>query len=115
VPGPSSVNPDLAKAFRLIQQQGRDAFYKADRRAISRNRKALGGPIDARTSPITRANGYRRRSGGLRTATHVSTRAPSQHGHLEALNVLEQCVPTWYPGQTLDRSAPAKPALLGTP
>ena len=37
-------NPDLAKAFRLIQQQGRDAFYKGDiARAIIAKSQALGG------------------------------------------------------------------------
>ena len=39
-------NPDLAKAFRLIQQQGRDAFYKGEiGRAIIAKSQALGGPM----------------------------------------------------------------------
>ena len=38
------------------------------------------------------------------------TRAPSQAwGIVEALNVLEACVPTWYPGQTLASLGPANP------
>src|SRR3954468_9368357 len=38
-------NPDLAKAFRLLQAQGRDAFYKGDiAKAIVAKAKALGGP-----------------------------------------------------------------------
>ena len=39
-------NPDLAKAFRLLQAQGRDAFYKGDiARAIVAKEKALGGTM----------------------------------------------------------------------
>ena len=39
-------NPDLAKAFRLIQQQRRDAFYKGEiGRAIIAKSQALGGPM----------------------------------------------------------------------
>src|SRR5262245_55472065 len=39
-------NPDLAKAFRLIQQQGRDAFYRGEiGRALIAKSKALGGPM----------------------------------------------------------------------
>ena len=39
-------NPDLAKTFRLIQQQGREAFYKGDiARAIIAKSQALGGPM----------------------------------------------------------------------
>ncbi len=39
-------NPDLAKTFRLIQAQGRDAFYKGEvARAIVAKSNALGGPM----------------------------------------------------------------------
>src|SRR5581483_5644338 len=39
-------NPDLAKAFRLLQSQGRDAFYKGDiAKAIVAKEKALGGAM----------------------------------------------------------------------
>src|SRR4029077_1459291 len=42
--------------------------------------------------------------------TIYGTRAPSQAwGIVEAMNVLEQCVPTWYPGQTLATLGPANP------
>ena len=40
----------------------------------------------------------------------MGTRAPSQAwGIVEAMNVLEACVPTWYPGQTLATLGPANP------
>ena len=39
-------NPDLAKTFRLVQEQGRDVFYKGEvARAIIAKSKALGGPM----------------------------------------------------------------------
>jgi len=42
--------------------------------------------------------------------TVFGTRAPSQAwGIVEALNVLEACVPTWYPGKTLASLGPANP------
>ncbi len=42
--------------------------------------------------------------------TVYGTRAPSQAwGIVEALNVLEQCVPAWYPGKTLASLGPADP------
>ena len=42
--------------------------------------------------------------------TVYGTRAPSQAwGIVEALNVLEQCVSTWYPGKTLASLGPANP------
>ena len=41
-------NPDLAKALRLIADQGADAYYKGDiARAILQTEKELGGPMSA--------------------------------------------------------------------
>src|SRR5262249_49541080 len=40
-------NPDLAKAFRLVQQQGRDVFYRGEiAKAIVAKSKALGGAME---------------------------------------------------------------------
>jgi len=105
-------NPDLAKAFRLIQQQGRDALYKGDiARAIVAKSQALGGPMTLAdlanykgewVTPVSTT--YHR------DFTVYGTRAPSQAwGIVEALNVLDACVPTWYPGQTLASLGPANP------
>jgi gamma-glutamyltranspeptidase/glutathione hydrolase len=105
-------NPDMAKTFRLLQRQGRDAFYKGEiARAIVAKSNALGGTMTLDdlanykgewvTPPSTTYhNDY----------TVFGTRAPSQAwGIVEALNVLEQCVPSWYPGQTLATLGPANP------
>src|SRR6476659_11353111 len=46
VAGTIFKNPDLAKTFRLIQQQGRDVFYKGEvGRAIVKKSEALGGSM----------------------------------------------------------------------
>ena len=88
-------NPDLAKAFRLIQQGGRDAFYKGPiAKAMLAKSQALGGTftmedfakIKARwvTPLTTRYRGY-----------DVYEMPPSTQGVavLEALNIVEQCGP----------------------
>lgn len=105
-------NPDLAKTFRLIQQQGRDAFYKGEvARAIVAKSKALGG-----TMTLDDLANYTGEWVTPASTTYhdqftvYGTRAPSQAwGIVEALNVLEQCVPIWYPGQTLATLGPANP------
>ena len=39
-------NPDLAKTFRILQEKGRDGFYKGEvARAIVAKSKALGGTM----------------------------------------------------------------------
>jgi gamma-glutamyltranspeptidase/glutathione hydrolase len=103
-------NPAFAKALRLIQTQGRDALYKGEiGRAVVAKSAAIGGTMTMQdlanykgewvTPPSTTYHGQ---------YTVYTTRAPSQAwGILEALNVLEACVPTWYPGQTLASLGPA--------
>ena len=105
-------NPDLAKTFRLIQQQGRDVFYKGEvARAIVAKSNALGGTMTLEDL----ANYKGEWVDPVSTTYHdqftvYGTRAPSQAwGIVEALNVLEQCVPVWYPGQTLATLGPANP------
>jgi len=105
-------NPDLAKTFRMIQQQGRDVFYKGEvARAIVAKSTALGGTMalddlanykgEWVTPASTMYHGQ---------FTVYGTRAPSQAwGIVEAMNVLEKCVPVWYPGQTLASLGPANP------
>jgi gamma-glutamyltranspeptidase/glutathione hydrolase len=105
-------NPDLAKAFRLIQQQGRDVFYKGEiARAIVAKSAAVGGTMtmddlaNYKGEWVTPASTtYHDRY------TVYGTTAPSQAwGIVEEMNVLERCVSTWYPGQTLASLGPANP------
>jgi gamma-glutamyltranspeptidase / glutathione hydrolase len=105
-------NPDLAKTFRLVQQQGRDAFYKGEvARAIVAKFAALGG-----TMTLDDLANYKGEwVTPVSTTYHdqftvYGTTAPSQAwGIVEAMNVLEQCVPVWYPGQRLATLGPANP------
>jgi gamma-glutamyltranspeptidase/glutathione hydrolase len=105
-------NPDLAGTFRLIANGGRDVLYRGEiGRAIVAKSTALGGTMTMEdlanykgewvTPPSTSYHdGY----------TIYGTRAPSQAwGIVEAMNVLEQCVGKWYPGQTLASLGPASP------
>jgi gamma-glutamyltranspeptidase / glutathione hydrolase len=88
-------NPDLARAFRLLQTQGRDGFYNGEIGAsLLAKSRALGGAFsqadldDARSdwvSPIsTTYHGY-----------DVHEFPPSTQGFavLEMLNILEACAP----------------------
>jgi gamma-glutamyltranspeptidase / glutathione hydrolase len=105
-------NPDLAKTFRLIQQQGRDVFYKGEiARALVAKSNAIGGTMTLDDLAnytgewVTPASTTYHGQFGV-----YATTAPSQGwGIMEALNVLELCVPTWYPGQTLASLGPTSP------
>ena len=86
-------NPDLAKAFRLLQAQGRDAFYKGDiARAIVAKEKALGG-----TMTMADLAAYKGEWGEPVTETIPASPWPScrrQPGHAanEMLGILSACV-----------------------
>jgi gamma-glutamyltranspeptidase / glutathione hydrolase len=105
-------NPDLAKTLRLVQKQGRDVFYKGEiARAIVAKSKALGGPMTLEDLASYKGEWVTAPSTTYHNQYTVhGTRAPSQAwGILEALNVLDACVPAWYPGQTLATLGPANP------
>jgi len=107
-------NLDLAKTFRLIQQQGRDVFYKGEvARAIVAKSAALGGTMTLEDLANYKGEWVTPASTTYHDQfTVYGTRAPSQAwGIVEAMNVLEQCVPIWYPGQTLASLGPASPVF----
>src|SRR5215472_12770358 len=104
-------NLDLAKTFRILQQKGRDGFYKGEvARAIVTKSTALGGTMtmddlahysgEWLTPVTTNYHGY-----------DVSTLPPPAQTWAtdEMLNILEACVPVWIPNQTLARLGPANP------
>jgi gamma-glutamyltranspeptidase / glutathione hydrolase len=107
-PGQIFRNPDLARSFRLLQQQGADAFYRGEiARAIVAKSKALGGTMTlqdlasyhgAWVEPaVTRYHGH----------DVYELPPPSQAWATdEMLNILEACVPQWAPGQTLGSLGP---------
>ena len=108
-PGQIYRNPDLAKTLRILQQKGRDGFYKGEvARAIVAKSTALGGTMTLDdlaayngewvTAATTKYHGY-----------DVSTLPPPAQTWAtdEILNILESCVPVWAPGQTLATLGPA--------
>jgi len=111
-PQPYAVfrNPDLARAFRLLQAQGRDAFYKGEiARAIVAKSTALGGALTLEDlasneatweTPIsTNYHGY-----------DVYEMPPNTQGFavLEMMNILEACASKL--GVSLAALGPRSPA-----
>jgi gamma-glutamyltranspeptidase/glutathione hydrolase len=104
-------NPGLAKTFRILQQHGRDGFYKGEiAQAIVDKSNELGG-----TMTLADLASYR--------GEWVTPATTSYHGYdvftlpppaqtwaaEEILNILEVCVPKWVPKQTLTALGPANP------
>lgn len=110
-PAPYSVfrNPDLAHAFRLLQKQGRAAFYEGEiAAAIVAKSKALGGTITLQDLRDTHATWEE----PISTNYHgydVFEFPPNTQGFatLEMLNILEVCAPRL--GVDLASVGPASP------
>jgi gamma-glutamyltranspeptidase/glutathione hydrolase len=109
--GQTFRNPDLAKTLRLIQQRGRDGFYKGEvAQAIVAKSNALGG-----TMTLDDLAGYK--------GEWVTPAQSLYHGHQLnelpppsqawganlMLNILTACVPTWAKGETLAGLGPRSP------
>jgi len=110
-PGQIYRNPDLAKTFRILQQQGRKGFYTGEvAKAIVAKSTAMGGTMTLEdlasftgewvTPAVTSYHGF-----------DVFTLPPPAQTWAtgEMLNILEACVPSWAPGQTLATLGPANP------
>jgi gamma-glutamyltranspeptidase/glutathione hydrolase len=102
-------NPGLARTFKLLQQQGRDVFYRGEiARALVNKSTSLGGSMTMEdlaaytgewvTPATTNYHGY-----------DVATLPPPAQTWAtdEILNILEVCMPVWAPGQTLASLGPA--------
>jgi gamma-glutamyltranspeptidase / glutathione hydrolase len=103
-------NPDLAHTFRVLQEQGRDAFYEGEiARAIVAKSQALGGTMTMEDLANTRATWET----PLSTNYHgfdVVEMPPSTQGFavLEMMNILEVCAPKL--GMNLAALGPRSPA-----
>ncbi len=104
-------NPDLARTLRIVQAQGRDGFYRGDvARAIVSKSAALGG-----TMTLEDLANYSGEWVDAATTTYhgydVFTLPPPAQTWAadEMLNILQQCVPVWTPGQTLAMLGPSDP------
>jgi len=111
VAGQTSRNPGLAKLFRMLQQRGPAGFYEGEvASAIVAKSSALGGTMSMADLASysgewvdvaqTKYHGY-----------EISTLPPPAQTWAtgEMLNILENCVPVWAPGQTLASLGPANP------
>jgi gamma-glutamyltranspeptidase/glutathione hydrolase len=101
-------NPDLAKTFRIIQQNGKDGFYKGEvARALVAKSTALGGTMTLDDLANYQGEWVEPASSTYRGYTLLELPPPSQDWAAnEMLNILEACVPKWAPGQTLASLGP---------
>ena len=104
-------NPSLAKTFRLLQQHGRDVFYKGEiAQAIVAKSKKLGGTMTLDDLASYRGEWVTPATTNYHGYDVFSLPPPAQTwATLEMLNILEVCVPKWAPGQTLASLGPANP------
>jgi gamma-glutamyltranspeptidase / glutathione hydrolase len=104
-------NPDLAKAFRLLEAEGRDAFYKGDiAKAIVAKEKALGGTMTLQDLAAYKGEWVEPVLTDYHGFTLAELPPPSQgFAANEMLNILSACVGRVYPGQTLASLGPTNP------
>jgi gamma-glutamyltranspeptidase/glutathione hydrolase len=101
-------NPDLAKTFRLMQAQGRDAVYKGEiARAIVAKAKALGGTMTMEDLANYKGQWVEPVMSSYHGFTLAELPPPSQgFAANEMLAILAACVGKVYPGQTLASLGP---------
>jgi gamma-glutamyltranspeptidase / glutathione hydrolase len=104
-------NPDLARAFRLLQKQGRAAFYRGDiARAIVAKSTAEGGTMTLEDLAAYHGAWAEPAASRYHGFDVFELPPPSQDwAAQEMLNILEACVPHWAPGETLATLGPASP------
>jgi len=104
-------NPDLARTLRLLQEGGRDAFYKGEiARAIIAKSQSLGGSMTMDDLANYRGEFVEAATSNYRGYDVFELPPPSQAWAAnEMLNILEACVPRWAPGQTLASLGPRDP------
>jgi gamma-glutamyltranspeptidase / glutathione hydrolase len=111
VAGQTYRNHDLAKTFRLLQEQGRDAFYKGEiARAIVAKSTALGGTMTLDDLAAYKGQWVEPAASDYRGYTLNELPPPSQAwGANLMLNILEACVPKWAKGESLAQLGPRSP------
>jgi gamma-glutamyltranspeptidase/glutathione hydrolase len=104
-------NRDLAKSFRLLQQQGRDGFYKGEiAQALVAKSTALGGTMTMADLADYKGEWAEPAASDYHGYTLNELPPPSQAwGANVMLNVLEACVPKWSKGQSLAQLGPRNP------
>ncbi len=104
-------NPKLAATLRLLQKYGRDVFYKGQiARAIVAKSSALGGTMTLADLARYHGQWVEPVSTNYHGYDVMELPPPSQgFATLEALNILEQCVPKLLPGRSLASLGPTDP------
>ena len=102
-------NPGLAKTFRVLQQQGRDGFYKgAIAKAMVDKSTRLGGSMTPGDLASYRGEWVTPATVNYHGFDVFTLPPPAQTWvTAEMLNILDACVPQWAPGQTLATLGPA--------
>ena len=104
-------NPGLARSFRLLQEQGVDAFYKGEiARAIVAKSTALGGTMTMEDLASYHGEWAEPVRTTWRGHDVYELPPPSQAwAALEMINILDECVPGWTGGRTLAQLGPRSP------
>ncbi|HEY4276213.1 MAG TPA: gamma-glutamyltransferase family protein [Rhizomicrobium sp.] len=104
-------NPDMAKTLRLLQAGGRDAFYKGEiARAMVAKIRALGGTMTADDLANYKGEWVDPVMTDYKGYTLAEVPPPSQgFAANEMLNIVQACIGTVYPGQTLASMGPTDP------
>jgi len=110
-PGRIFRNPDLARTLRLLQVHGADAFYKGEiARAIVARSKALGGSMTLEDLAGYRGEWLEPARMQYHGYELLELPPPSQAWAAgEMLQILQECVPAWAPGETLASLGPTNP------
>ncbi|HVO48084.1 MAG TPA: gamma-glutamyltransferase family protein [Steroidobacteraceae bacterium] len=104
-------NPGLARTFRLLQKYGRDAFYKGEiARAIVAKSEHLGGTMNLQDLASYQGEWNEPAASRYHGVELYELPPPSQDWAAnEMLNILEACLPTWAPGESLASLGPTSP------
>jgi gamma-glutamyltranspeptidase/glutathione hydrolase len=104
-------NRDLAKTLRILQEKGRDGFYRGEiAQAIVAKSNALGGTMTLDDLANYTGEWVDASTTNYRGYDVFMLPPPAQTWATdEILNILDACVPAWAPGQTLATLGPANP------
>jgi gamma-glutamyltranspeptidase / glutathione hydrolase len=110
-PGQIYKNAELARAFRLLQAKGSDAFYKGEiAHALVAKSQPLGGTMTLEDLANYRGEWVEPARSRYHGYDILELPPPSQAWATEEiLNILQACVPQWTPGQTLASLGPTNP------
>jgi gamma-glutamyltranspeptidase / glutathione hydrolase len=111
LPGQIFRNPDLAHSFKLLQEQGRKAFYTGEiAKAIVAKSTQLGGTMSLQDLATYRGEWVEPISARYHDFLLNELPPPSQgFAANEMLNILQACASIVYPGQTLASLGPSDP------